>query len=210
MKELLHDDPAADRARVTDVDAMRALAHRHRYAIFMLLLSDGPRTATQCAEVVGATPSACSYHLRELARFGFVERVTPRDEADDAEPVDGRRRPWRATASGFAFVTPTSDDTAGRHVHHALGFVGRAENERLACAFLEGFGDLDPAWQEASQSHAYGLSVTVEELVVLADAIDALLRPYRSPSRIDPPAGARVVHAVFEAFPRADLGRADR
>lgn len=184
---------------------MRALAHRHRFAIFMLLLSDGPRTATQCADIVGATPSACSYHLRELARFGFVERVVDDDAVDGVAASDGRRRPWRATVTGFSIAGPSIDDPAGREVLRALGNVGRAENERLARAFLEGFDDLDPVWQEAARSHAYGLSLTAAELTDLTAAIDALLRPYRVPVRSDPPAGARVVHAVFEAFPRADL-----
>ncbi len=29
--------------------------------------------ATECAQVAGLSPSACSYHLRTLARYGFVE-----------------------------------------------------------------------------------------------------------------------------------------
>ena len=35
----------------------------------------GAQTASECAAVVGASPSNCSYHLRELERFGLVERV---------------------------------------------------------------------------------------------------------------------------------------
>jgi DNA-binding IclR family transcriptional regulator len=39
------------------------------------LVLDGPATATECAEVAGLSPSPCSYHLRALARHGFVEET---------------------------------------------------------------------------------------------------------------------------------------
>lgn len=57
---------------LTDADAMRALAHPARIALLQHLALEGARTATECAPVVGLSPSACSYHLRQLARYGFV------------------------------------------------------------------------------------------------------------------------------------------
>ncbi len=82
------------RREVTDVRALRALAHPLRLALLNHLMSFGAQTASQCAEVVGSTASNCSYHLRSLARFGLVESV---------DPVDGRERPWRSTATGLQF-----------------------------------------------------------------------------------------------------------
>src|SRR5713226_3824820 len=52
---------------ITDPRAMRALAHPARIAILQHLVVDGPATATECAEIAGLSPSACSYHLRALA-----------------------------------------------------------------------------------------------------------------------------------------------
>src|SRR4051794_24836358 len=83
-------------------DALAALAVPARFAILSHLLDAGPRTASECAEVVGESPSNCSWHLRALARAGLVERVT--DEQDD-----GRRRPWRATAVGFTYPTGSGE-----------------------------------------------------------------------------------------------------
>ena len=89
--------PDTGRRVVADLDAMRALAHPQRSAILKLLMSGPPRTATECAAVVGASPSACSYHLRELERFGFVDaRRLPRRRTGRRQ---GRR--WRASAVGF-------------------------------------------------------------------------------------------------------------
>ena len=75
--------------RLTDPGAVRALAHPGRYAILERLQLQGPATATECAQVAGLTPSACSYHLRLLARHGFVE------EADNAggDGAAGRPKP---------------------------------------------------------------------------------------------------------------------
>src|SRR5688572_5797971 len=88
---------SAGRRVVRDLDALRALSHPQRSAILKFLMAGRPRTATECAAVVGASPSACSYHLRELERFGFVVR----DDSPTGGTVDGRRRHWRAAAVGF-------------------------------------------------------------------------------------------------------------
>src|SRR5450432_562616 len=88
--------------KITDVRVLAALAHPHRLAILHLLLTVGDVTATQCAEVVDASPSSCSYHLRHLERFGLVERVG----TDPDDEVDGRTRRWRSVATGFDFGEP--------------------------------------------------------------------------------------------------------
>src|SRR3989442_5714240 len=77
---------------LTDPKVMRALAHPARTAILNLLQEQGSATATECAEAVGESPSACSYHLRQLAAYGFVEQVPSED---------GRERRWRAALQGY-------------------------------------------------------------------------------------------------------------
>src|SRR4051812_50050165 len=78
-------------------EALAALAVPARFAILNHLLAAGPRTATECADVVGESPSNCSWHLRALAKAGLVERA-------DSDPADDRRRPWRAPASRVRFA----------------------------------------------------------------------------------------------------------
>src|SRR5246127_1050391 len=78
--------------QLTDPETMRALAHPARIALWQHLLLEGPATATECAPVAGLSPSACSYHLRQLARYGFVEQ-------DHAAAANGRERPWRGVVS---------------------------------------------------------------------------------------------------------------
>jgi AcrR family transcriptional regulator len=75
---------------IADPRSARALAHPARVGILNRLIAGGPATATQCAGVVGLSPSACSYHMRTLLRYGFVRAAAPR--------ADGRERVWQAEA----------------------------------------------------------------------------------------------------------------
>ena len=167
----------------------------HRVAILHYLLSGPPRTATECAAEVGGTASACSYHLRELQRFGLVERV----EAGD----DGRTRPWRAAAVGFSIGTGLLEDSpTGRAAEAALSRAELTENHRLIKRFLDSRDSIDPEWRAASDFHTYELMISASELQALNEQIGELLRPYRAPTRIEAPGDATAVHVIYQAFPR--------
>src|SRR3954469_5478808 len=65
-----------------DPRALRALAHPARLAILERLSTEGPATATECAVTTGLSPSACSYHLRALARWGLVGETSVTDRRE--------------------------------------------------------------------------------------------------------------------------------
>lgn len=72
---------------LTDPKAIRALAHPLRLDLLELLTASGPATAAHCGRVLGQSQASCSFHLRQLAKYGFVE---------DAGPgKDRRERTWR-------------------------------------------------------------------------------------------------------------------
>src|SRR5436309_14784457 len=73
--------------KLDDPGALRALAHPARLAVVDALYQGLERTSSELAELTGLSPSAMSYHLRALERWGVVERGEPRE--------DGRERPWR-------------------------------------------------------------------------------------------------------------------
>jgi DNA-binding transcriptional ArsR family regulator len=187
--------PRQDRRRVTDIDALRTLAHPIRYRILGHLMAVGPQTASQCAEVVGETPSNCSYHLRELARFGLVARV-------EGPAGDGRERPWRSTATGWMFgpADDAADDPVARAANRRLQHAGIDEEARIAHEAIDALETLDDVWRDATMGQTFGLRVTAEELVTLGTAIDALLRPYIGLTRDDAPADAQPVHVSLTAF----------
>src|SRR5688500_15548976 len=89
--------------RLADPVALRAYAHPVRMKLVGLLRREGPHTATQAATRLGESVPTCSFHLRQLAKYGLVER---------APAADARERPWRATAY---FTTWESDTDNPEH-----------------------------------------------------------------------------------------------
>src|SRR5260370_30464032 len=83
------DDAAQSVKRLTDPRALRALAHPIRLALLGMLRSEGLLTATRAGELLGESSASCSFHLRQLAKYGLVE---------EARGGQGRQPPWRATA----------------------------------------------------------------------------------------------------------------
>lgn len=90
---------------LSDPKAMRAIAHPTRLAILEALSRREPLTATEVAEMVGESPTNCAFHLRTLAKYGFVE---------EAEGGPGRRRPWRRAHIGFGFDESSMDQPEAR------------------------------------------------------------------------------------------------
>ncbi|WP_158865190.1 ArsR/SmtB family transcription factor [Leifsonia sp. AG29] len=191
------------RTTVTDPRALRALAHPLRLALLDHLMTFGPRTASQCAEVVGSTGSNCSYHLRTLARFGLVESV---------EATDGRERPWRSTATGLEFgrsgdpAFRLGTDTverflADRQVDEEADLVHRSIAQR---------DDQPEEWREASILSGYALRISPDELRGLGERLDALIRPFIALTRTDAPDESDIVALHLNAFRHPDAEKAAR
>ncbi len=178
-------------------EAMSALAVPARYAILSHLLDAGPRTASECAEVVGESPSNCSWHLRALARVGLVERV---DDADG----DGRRRPWQVTAGGFDF-SGEDEGRAGAIAASAVAAVSAEHADELYRRYLARRALLPPGWTAVSGQNRYSLAIAPDELAALTEAIDALVRPYVRTIRRDAGPDAAVVHLLLRAVLNPDL-----
>ena len=112
---------------ISDARAMRALAHEARQQVIEVLYAEQrPRTATELAALTGLTPSAMSYHLRALEKWGVVERVS--DEGD------ARNRPWKATGTSLRIDSsqagPTVRDVLVDQLVGALRLRLQAHRER--------------------------------------------------------------------------------
>jgi DNA-binding transcriptional ArsR family regulator len=185
---------------VSDPQALRALAHTGRYAILERLQTRGPATATECAEVAGLSPSACSYHLRLLARHGFVEE----DTSDDARS-DGRERVWRAATPGwFADPPADADPREMQAIDSTLTRVMMASSDRRVLDFVDRAA-AEPEWREAALLSNSTIVATVEELAEVSQALLGVLGPYFLSARSDPadrPGSARDVHVSIRMAPR--------
>jgi DNA-binding transcriptional ArsR family regulator len=85
---------------ISDARELRALAHPVRIQLYEALALHESLTATQASKLVGGSPTSVAYHLRTLAKYGYVE------EANDGT---GRERPWRLAEIGFSFNEESPD-----------------------------------------------------------------------------------------------------
>ncbi len=178
--------------RLTDPETMRALAHPARIAIWQHLLLEGPATATECAPAAGLSPSACSYHLRQLGRYGFVEQ-------DQAAAANGRERPWRAvvTSTTMDDLNDPAAATAARLLDYSLAEHWAQARQRYVAR-----EDEYPAeWRRAAGGDQTVLYVTPDELAELREGIRNLYLPLIRFSGQERPAGARPVQGVIEFVP---------
>jgi len=76
------------------VTSLAALAHEQRLRIFRILVKQGPSgmPAGEIAEAVGSTPTAASFHLKELDRAGLIHATRDGRYVRYAVHVEGMRR----------------------------------------------------------------------------------------------------------------------
>jgi predicted transcriptional regulator len=180
-------------SRLTDPRALRAYAHPVRLALVGLLRTEGPLTATRAGELLGESSGTCSFHLRQLAKYGLVE---------EAGGGTGRQKPWRATTM-FTDIPVVADTpelaTAGSRLRSVLV---RSYFERVT-RWLDRWAEEPPEWQQAAQLGDWAVYLTADELAGLGRQMSALLEPYldRTARPALRPAAARQVTWLHLAVP---------
>ncbi|MEU6203486.1 helix-turn-helix domain-containing protein [Micromonospora musae] len=156
------------RTKLTDPKALRGYAHPLRMALLGLLRAHGPMTATQAAEQLGESVPNCSFHLRQLAKYGLAER---------SPGADARERPWRATALATSW-DDDSDDPQVRAATDELNAAQLALYTRRAEEFLLRRADESAAWRAVTGFSDQSLYVTADELAELTRRLDEVLSEY--------------------------------
>jgi hypothetical protein len=163
-------------------------------ALVGLLRTEGPLTATRAAELLGESSGTCSFHLRQLARYGLVE---------EAGGGTGREKPWRAT------TTSTDWDMAGDgtpEMAAATGLLNTVIAEQYfgqLMRWLEASPEEPAEWRRAVPFGDRILYVTAEELEELSRRVRGLVDEYFE-RQVRPelrPPGARLVTWLHLAFP---------
>jgi DNA-binding transcriptional ArsR family regulator len=173
---------------LTDPMALRAYAHPLRMRLVGLLRREGPLTATQAADRLGESVPNCSFHLRQLAKYGLVERV---------EGADAREKPWRATAQSTHWESH-SDDPEQQAAVDTLEAVVMAGHYERAQRWLSRQGTVSPEWRRVTGPSDDLLYITADELAALKrrwDDLVADLRPRHADPALRPP-GARPVNII--------------
>jgi DNA-binding transcriptional ArsR family regulator len=188
--------PPASEIRL-DPRSLRGIAHPLRMRLLGLLRAHGPATATLLADRVGASTGATSYHLRQLAAYGFVEEESGRGS--------GRERWWRAvhrtTRYGAALASgDASAAEAGEAFLRTLAMQYADETQRA----LDEWSTLPDEWR-APPLADFALRLTPAEFRALQHRLTDLLVGYREddPERIaQAPQGSQPVRVLVEMFRR--------
>jgi hypothetical protein len=185
---------------ITDPTVMRALAHPVRMALIELFGVHPTLTATQASEALGESPANCAFHLRTLAKYGFVE---------EAGGGRGRERPWRASTQSLR-IRLRSADLDSEQAQVAAGALEQVWLERWFARIRDVFTHRrwSPEWEEAAGSSQTLTFLTPDELRAVRDEISEIVGRHLDERRRDPsqrPAGALPVEIVTFAYPRQDL-----
>ncbi len=174
---------------------MRALAHPARLEIIEYLsqTKEGV-TATECAERVGLSPSATSYHLRALAKVGMIQEAPSRG--------DGRERVWQASYRSYSLGVDKDAGVEAIDAEVAMveTFLAR-QNERVRRYIAKAREDEVAQWYNVAAMTEQILMIAPDELTELLAKFDELIQPLKRLHREAPPEGAREVSLQIRAVP---------
>lgn len=175
------------RKKTNEVQAIRALAHPLRLKLLDLLRFEGPSTATLLGQRLGESSGAASYHLRQLARYGFVAEV----------PSEGKReRWWRYQERQLMIQVGEASNREGRTLlAELLSREAYALDRFLAARAHPG------EWDEVAFFQSRGFRLTVGELEAVRKGIEDVLAPLRRADAEDGPADALPVRILAFGFP---------
>jgi hypothetical protein len=189
--------PGRTDTRLGDAKALRAYAHPVRLKLIVALRTRGALTATQAGRLLGESSGTCSFHLRQLARFGLVE---------ETGEGTGREKPWRATTTSTTWDDVQQDPEAAA----AAGFLSEVLAEWYFVQlkqYLSVRQRESDEWQRAAFIGDRFLWVTADELAGIQRGINEVTDQYferLTKPELRPP-GARLVTALNFGFPNVML-----
>ncbi|MBB1262501.1 ArsR/SmtB family transcription factor, partial [Streptomyces alkaliterrae] len=179
-----------------DGEALKALTHPLRIRLLGLLRTHGPATATELGVRTDESSASTSYHLRVLAKHGFVA---------EAEHRDGRERRWRAVHELTSWSNAAMAGAPGARefvdvarrvqVDHLVESLARYEAEMDA-------GRLGAEWRENTGVSDLMPRLTPESLRELNEEFERRVEELAARDAGDP--RARRVAVFYAAAPLAE------
>jgi DNA-binding transcriptional ArsR family regulator len=189
------ESPVEPAVQVTDVRALRALAHPLRSRLLGQLRLHGPATASQLGRTVGESSGSTSYHLRQLAAYGFVEEVEGQGTA--------RERWWRARHRLTSWQAADIEaQEGGAEVEDELVRIQLDVRGRVLRAWQEQRQELGPAWTAAASLNDHVLRLRPDQARALADELNAVLARWMDEHPSDVPVeGTELVEVLTDVVP---------
>ena len=187
--------PLEPAVQVTDVRALRALAHPLRNRLLGQLRLNGPATASQLGRVVGESSGSTSYHLRQLAEYGFVEEVEGQGTA--------RERWWRARHRMTSWqAADLLAQEGGSEVQDEMTRLQIDQHARVLDAWHTQKEALGPEWAAVASLNDHGMRLRPDQARELADELNAVLDRWMTDHPADQPAeGTELVFVLTDLVP---------
>jgi DNA-binding transcriptional ArsR family regulator len=158
--------------QISDPTAIRALAHPLRLDLLKVLGTVGQATAAQCGRALGTSQASCSFHLRQLAKYGLVEDAGPGG--------DRRERRWRLPD---ASVTVRIADDADAALSRRLSRVAIDQEMQAILDYRQRPGGPDPKWLHKATVMAGMAALSPEDAAEIRQKWIELLAPYVASAR---------------------------
>ncbi|MGK5694409.1 ArsR/SmtB family transcription factor [Streptomyces sp. URMC 128] len=188
-------EPQNPQVRQLDARSLRGLAHPLRMQLLDALRFGGPATASQLAAKLGESSGATSYHLRQLAEYGFVE--------DAPERGKGRERWWQAVHHGLRFddallndADPAVRGAADLYLHE----IATTQTRELS-TWLGNRDSWPEEWSRSWDMSSATLRLTPELTRELVEKMHALVETYRTRATTEDTPGTEQVRFHTHAFP---------
>jgi DNA-binding transcriptional ArsR family regulator len=181
-----------EKRRLTDPRVMRALAHPTRVELMELVAREGELTATAAASLLGLSPANCSFHLRQLGKYGFLE---------EAPPGPGRVRPWRIGSVHHTWEELGADREADAAASALTSLVLERDLDRLR-DWLARRPAAPAEWRTSAYLSEALTYLTPTELAEMGERITELMLGYLD--RVDPtkrPEGSLPILMISAGFP---------
>ncbi|MFG2502047.1 helix-turn-helix domain-containing protein [Streptomyces sp. NPDC048441] len=185
---------------LSDLRVLKALAQPRRQQMLQHLTVHGPATSATLARALDLNTGATSYHLRELARYGFVEETTGTGTETGTGAGHGRERWWRAIPGDRRFPPRSKQNAETRLVMDELNHLSYAADLELFEQLQRDAGPEPGEWADAFPYSRGTIRLTLPELREFFEEYIALLNRYKRPDA-ETPADARTVLTRLLAFP---------
>ncbi len=187
--------PLEPAVQVTDVRALRALAHPLRNRLLGQLRLHGPATASQLGRVIGESSGATSYHLRQLEAYGFVEEVEGQGSA--------RERWWRARHRMTSWeAADVLAQEGGAEVEDEMSRLQLDGHARVLNAWQAQKHELAAEWSTVASLNDYALRVRPEQARALIGELNAVLQRWMDAHPSDASAeDAELVSVLLDVVP---------
>ena len=178
-------------------DAGALPLHAVREGLLELLAEGGTLTSTEAAARLGYSSGLCSFHLRQLARYGLIE---------EAPHSGGRARPWRLRREEpepEPGPEAASAPASGALPIEGFGELARGLEDESYQRWLDRRDRAPEQWRGRDEAFSAVVYLTPEELNGVAGAVRQVLAGYRQREQRPEsrPDGALPVALITRLFP---------